>query len=110
MKNVIVITSLKDRSIIFSDNNDSFLDIFKKENIQWMNICGGKGKCTTCRMLVINGSENISKPTEVEKRFLFLNRLKPGERLACQAKPIKGNIEIKTPQDYKLPHINYSDD
>ncbi|NMM49782.1 2Fe-2S iron-sulfur cluster-binding protein [Marinigracilibium pacificum] len=110
MENKIVVINHNNKSIRFLDSGNTFLELFKKEKVPWMNICGGKGKCTTCRMKVISGMENISPETEIEKRSHNLNRLHENERLACQSFPCGGKIEVSTSQDYKFPHITYSDD
>jgi len=31
--------------------------------VDWMHACGGKGRCTTCKMQIINGQENTSADT-----------------------------------------------
>ncbi|WP_159783006.1 2Fe-2S iron-sulfur cluster-binding protein [Sodalinema gerasimenkoae] len=55
--------------------------------------CGGYGQCGTCIVEVIEGMENLSPPTETEKRKL---RKKPDSyRLACQVQ-VNGEVSIKT--------------
>ena len=81
--------------------------ILHKNNIDWMFACGGKGKCTTCKFEVMNGSEHLSSLTEPEKHFMRIDGLGLNQRLACQAIPARA-IEIKVPDDNKLPHLIYS--
>ncbi|MGC9505601.1 2Fe-2S iron-sulfur cluster-binding protein [Baaleninema sp.] len=55
--------------------------------------CGGYGQCGTCIVEVVEGMENLSPPTEAEKRKL---RKKPDSyRLACQAL-VNGPVSVKT--------------
>jgi ferredoxin len=55
--------------------------------------CGGYGQCGTCIVEVVEGIENISPRTEVEKRKL---KKKPDTyRLACQVL-VNGPISVKT--------------
>ncbi len=55
--------------------------------------CGGYGQCGTCTVEVVEGMENLSPKTEVEKRIL---RKKPDSyRLACQTK-VNGPVSIIT--------------
>ncbi len=55
--------------------------------------CGGYGQCGTCIVEVVEGMENLSPPTETEKRKL---RKKPDSyRLACQVQ-VNGEVSIKT--------------
>ncbi|NJP08561.1 MAG: (2Fe-2S)-binding protein [Leptolyngbyaceae cyanobacterium RU_5_1] len=55
--------------------------------------CGGYGQCGTCVVEVVEGMENLSPLTEVEKRKL---KKKPENyRLACQTL-VHGSVRIKT--------------
>ncbi|MDC0833735.1 iron ABC transporter substrate-binding protein [Leptolyngbya valderiana BDU 20041] len=55
--------------------------------------CGGYGQCGTCIVEVVEGMENLSPPTEAEKRKL---RKKPDTyRLACQV-IVNGPVSVKT--------------
>ncbi|MDW8297385.1 MAG: ferredoxin, partial [Raineya sp.] len=62
---------------------------------------------------ILEGSESLNELSEVEKKFMALNRLKANERLACQAKPknlqSETKIIIQVPKIYQLPHILYND-
>ncbi|MFD1745268.1 adenylate/guanylate cyclase domain-containing protein [Rhizobium helianthi] len=50
-------------------------------------VCGGKGRCSTCRVQIIEGSENLSPPDSQEERTLSRIKAGPGVRLACQLRP-----------------------
>lgn len=55
--------------------------------------CGGYGQCGTCVVEVVEGMENLSPKTDVEKRKL---RKKPESyRLACQTL-VNGSVSVKT--------------
>src|SRR5919199_133656 len=55
--------------------------------------CGGYGQCGTCIVDVVEGIENLSPRTEVEKRKL---KKKPDTyRLACQVL-VNGPVSVKT--------------
>lgn len=77
--------------------------------IDWMHACGGKGRCTTCKARILEGSENLEVYTAAEQRYLSNGGLNRGERLACQA-VVKGDVTIAVPQEYKLPHLTYTDE
>jgi ferredoxin len=67
------------------------IDIYKL----WgkMTNCGGAGQCTTCIVEVVEGLENLSPRTDVEKRK-FKN--KPDNyRLACQTL-VNGPVSVVT--------------
>lgn len=49
--------------------------------------CGGRGRCTTCRVVVEEGAEDLHAPGETEARSLTAIGAAPGTRLACQVRP-----------------------
>jgi 2Fe-2S ferredoxin len=54
----------------------------------WWHACGAKGRCTTCRVRVLAGTEHLTSPTEPELRYQAAGRLGAAERLACQAQTL----------------------
>lgn len=88
--------------------NKSLLRHFHDHEIDWMHACGGKGRCTTCKVVIKTGMENLSLPTAAERGYADQKALKSNERLSCQAR-ITGDVVILVPADYKLPHVSYSD-
>ena len=102
----IVIENLGKKEVVAYDQSKSVLDIFHSQGIDWMHACGGKGRCTTCKMIVLNGPDSVSPLTEVEQKYLGLGALGKNERLACQTK-VLGDIEIRVPIDGQLPHLHY---
>ena len=101
----LIIANLNNQ-IILCNSTQNVLKNIQMASVDFMHACGGKGRCTTCAMTVINGSENLTKPTTFEEKQHEINRLKPNERLACQCH-INGNVIIEVPERLKLPHINY---
>ncbi|TGE21142.1 2Fe-2S iron-sulfur cluster-binding protein [Hymenobacter metallicola] len=75
----------------------------------WMHACGAKGRCTTCRLEVVEGLEHLTPPTEAELRYRAAGRLLPHERLTCQARLPEGQVLGRTPEATKLPHLRYED-
>lgn len=49
--------------------------------------CGGKGRCSTCRVQVIEGEESLPPPEPLEQKTLSRINAGPGVRLACQLRP-----------------------
>jgi ferredoxin len=67
------------------------VDIYKFVG-KMMN-CGGYGQCGTCIVEIVEGMENLSPLTDVEKRKL---KKKPDNyRLACQTL-VNGPVTVKT--------------
>ncbi len=82
------------REVCFEGRDRSLLDISVEQKIPHLHECGGNGHCTTCRVRVIEGSKNLSRPTRKEKIMADLRRWDPSVRLACQCYP-EGDVEIQ---------------
>lgn len=74
-----------------------------------MHACGKKGRCTSCKIIVEEGMENLSPLTDREEFFRRLGSLKSNERLSCQAKLLSGQLSVKVAEENKLPHMQYSE-
>ena len=104
----IIIKNLNNTTLQAPNNNSlSVLNIIHGEHIDWMFACGGKGRCTTCRMIVVSGQQNLPAHTEPELNYRKRGLLKHNERLACQI-GVLGDISIEVPEQTKFPHITYS--
>jgi 2Fe-2S ferredoxin len=103
----IVIENLAQKELTLIEPADSILALFQTEFIDWMHACGGKGRCTTCKMIVTKGMENLSPPTSVELKYRSQGQLMENERLACQAKAF-GFCQIRVPDESKMPHVVYT--
>ncbi|MBF9143871.1 2Fe-2S iron-sulfur cluster-binding protein [Hymenobacter properus] len=75
----------------------------------WMHACGAKGRCTTCRLQVSAGLENLTPPTDAELRYRTAGRLLLHERLTCQARLLSGDVTGRVPAATQLPHVRYVD-
>ncbi|WP_299461485.1 2Fe-2S iron-sulfur cluster-binding protein [uncultured Microscilla sp.] len=104
----ITIKNLNNQEVDLYDPNKSVLQHLGEAYIDWMQACGGKGRCTTCAMVVHNGTQYLNALTAAEEKFKNLGRLNSNQRLACQC-VASGDIVISTPEKYQLPHVNYSD-
>jgi ferredoxin, 2Fe-2S len=104
---IITIRNLFHRTIEVNPQK-SLLKHFHDNRLDWMHACGGKGRCTTCKVIIINGAENISPLTPAELRYQDMKALNAGERLSCQARPM-GDITVLVPEEYMLPHISYGE-
>lgn len=71
--------------------------------------CGGNASCTTCRVDVIAGSENLSEIDFDEQDLLDREALtEPYHRLGCQAR-VLGDVIVQVPQEkWGDPNIEYS--
>ncbi len=105
----IVIRNLNEKTIQNPNLSKPLLWIFLENGIDWMHACGGKGRCTTCKAVILKGDENLIAKSSVELRYESQNQLASNERLCCQTKLIDGMVELLVPDESKLPHMVYSD-
>jgi ferredoxin, 2Fe-2S len=84
------------------------LSVLQSGHVDWLQSCGGKGKCVTCKFRVIRGVENLDGLTPSEIYYRNQTLLDSDERLACQAS-VFGDVELEVPEECKMPHISYSD-
>jgi adenylate cyclase len=67
----------------------SVLEASLRNNVPHASVCGGRARCSTCRIRVIGDCSSLPKPSEREA--FVLNRVgagaDPAVRLACQLRP-----------------------
>ncbi|MCL6283346.1 adenylate/guanylate cyclase domain-containing protein [Ruegeria sp. 2012CJ41-6] len=73
---------------ITSERGMTLLEMSKANNIPHTALCGGKGRCTTCRVVIEDGADLLHPPSEAEERSLRAVGATPNTRLACQIRPI----------------------
>jgi len=65
------------------------LDASRRAGIPHAAICGGRGRCTTCRIRVVRGVASLPPPSASEQALLNRLLAGPSVRLACQLRPRK---------------------
>jgi len=63
------------------------LETLRENGIPHAAVCGGRARCTTCRLLVIKGLDNLPEPSGLEAKALARIGATDGMRLACQIYP-----------------------
>ena len=76
--------------------------------IDWMHACGAKGRCTTCRIVVLAGMEGFGALTAPEEKYRQQGRLKENERLTCQC-TLSADARGRVPHETQFPHQAYSE-
>lgn len=95
----------------------SVLDMIKDNGLPHASVCGGRGRCSTCRIRIDEGMETLGNASDLEKKVL--NRIGAPEnvRLACQIYP-KTSLSVTallnadaTPQDgFENSRISYGEE
>jgi len=63
------------------------LETLRDHGIPHASVCGGRARCTTCRIQVSKGLETLPPPQELEAKALARIAAPAGMRLACQVRP-----------------------
>ena len=71
----------------------SILDVSRAAGIPHASVCGGRGRCSTCRVRVAVGYEALPAPDDAEQRVLARVGAPPRVRLACQTRPT-ADVEV----------------
>lgn len=66
----------------------SVLDASRRAGIPHAALCGGRARCSTCRVRVLLGLERLPPQSPVEARVLARLGADRAVRLACQLKPV----------------------
>lgn len=101
----IVIRNLG-KSVEVKDFSKTILHHVLAAHIDWMHACGGKGRCTTCKAIVLSGEQNLNSTTPAERHFQEQGLLNHHERLICQVK-LSGDVTLDVAEEGKLPHLTY---
>ena len=65
----------------------SVLEASRLHRIPHASVCGGRGRCSTCRIRVIGPERDLPRPGAAEQAVLDRVRAGAGVRLACQLRP-----------------------
>jgi adenylate cyclase len=63
------------------------LETLRGNGIPHASVCGGRARCTTCRILVTQGLDRLPQPAGLEAKALARIGATPNMRLACQIRP-----------------------
>ncbi|WP_170783823.1 adenylate/guanylate cyclase domain-containing protein [Ruegeria lacuscaerulensis] len=72
---------------VVAEKGMTLLEISQANGIPHTALCGGKGRCTTCRVIVEDGADALPSPSVVEARSLAAVGAPRKARLACQIRP-----------------------
>ncbi|KQT44535.1 hypothetical protein ASG43_14485 [Aureimonas sp. Leaf454] len=72
----------------------TLLDISRESGIAHASACGGRARCSTCRVQILSGLPKLSPPGGAETRLLDRIAAPPDVRLACQTRPM-GDVTVR---------------
>ena len=85
---------LPDNKIYESEPGETILQTASRNGIPHVAACGGEGKCTTCRLLILDGIDNCSPETDAEVSLKAKAHTTEEFRLACQT-TVNGDIVVR---------------
>ncbi|HLJ20829.1 MAG TPA: adenylate/guanylate cyclase domain-containing protein [Stellaceae bacterium] len=71
----------------------SVLEASRLNGIPHASVCGGRGRCSTCRVRVAGGADAMPLPEPEEVKVLERVGAAPDVRLACQLRPV-GDLRV----------------
>src|SRR5262249_25386683 len=85
---------LPDEKAVEATPAETILEASLRSHIPHMHACGGKARCSTCRVVILEGMEHC--PTRNGPEQVMADRLgfDPTVRLACQTRP-DGNLRLR---------------
>ncbi len=102
----IIIKNLENKSIAFNLPNQISLLHLLLTGMDLMHSCGGKGRCTTCKLDILSVEATLPPDTPNERNYKKMGALGANQRLACQIVP-EVNLEVVVPKSTQLPHLKY---
>ncbi len=69
------------------------LEASRSHRIPHLSMCGGRARCSTCRVRIVAGGDQCPAPAQNELETLDRIHAPEGTRLACQLRP-QGNVTV----------------
>ena len=80
---------------VAATETETVLDLARRNGVPLGNSCGGAGICTSCKVRVLSGAENLTPRTPIEVKFGSTENFAEDERMACQAR-VLGDCAVTT--------------
>lgn len=92
-KKIVVDFEPISRRIVVTERK-SIYKLLQDAGIHISSLCGAKGSCGKCKILVESGPESLSSPTDTELNRLRPQELEKGWRLACECDVTDENADL----------------
>jgi adenylate cyclase len=77
-----------------ADGGLTLLQISLKHGLPHLHVCGGNARCSTCRVGICDGLDNVLPRNQPEQRLADAKGFEPNIRLACQTR-LRGPISLR---------------
>lgn len=85
---------LPDEQLVEVEEGETILDTSLRNGIPHTHVCGGGARCSTCRVMILEGLEHCTPPTEKEKALTDRLGFSSEVRLACETL-VQGNVVLR---------------
>jgi adenylate cyclase len=85
---------LPDNHKIQAHEGETILQAGLRAGIPHSSFCGGTARCSTCRVVILEGLENCAPRTAEEQAIADMLRFEPQVRLACQT-VVTGKVKLR---------------
>ena len=87
--------NFKGEKVVPVQEGQTILQASLAAGIPHYHACGGKGQCTTCRVLVLEGKDNLTPPTNSELAIKKVKKFPDNVRLACQSRVVGDGVGVQ---------------
>lgn len=92
------------------EDGTTILDAALDNNIDLDHNCGGNCACSTCHIVIHEGSESLNEVSEDEEELLEeVDTRYPGSRLACQCEVVQDLVVTNPNRDEVEPQSGLSE-
>ena len=84
----------QNEAVVEVDPATDILQASLRWGIPHTHVCGGNARCSTCRVLILDGLENCSPRNEKEQKLALRRNFSPNVRLACQTR-LTGDVLLR---------------
>lgn len=82
-----------EREVAVADT-ETILRASLRSGIPHTHVCGGKARCSTCRVMIVDGLENVDPRNAPEQAMADRLKFSPAIRLSCQT-TFQGSIRLR---------------
>src|SRR5688572_12997139 len=84
-----------EREVAVNDT-ETILKVSLRSGIPHTHVCGGKARCSTCRVMIVDGLDNLNPRNAPEQAMADRLKFSPDICLSCQT-TFQGSIRLRRP-------------